>query len=154
MPGVNGSGGRTWYRPRHMRTSGKLSATALTFTRTWPGPGAGVSTSAGRITSRGSPSSVTCQVFIADLPPAAGRPPAWTPRVPGSGCDARLELAHVGDPAVRVGGSCGVVAGDLGVRQDQELSVAQVADDGLGQLLRRDRLAVEQDLARVPRRGQ
>ena len=40
-PGVKGSGGRTWYRPRTISASGKLTAAARTRTSSWSGPGAG-----------------------------------------------------------------------------------------------------------------
>src|SRR5680860_943630 len=56
-PGVNGKGGFTWYSPRHINTSGKLSAAARTSIATSPGPGSGGSTSSRTNTASGSPSS-------------------------------------------------------------------------------------------------
>lgn len=58
-PGVNGSGGRSWYFPWAMSTSGKLSAAARTLTLIWPSAGTGSSTSSNLMTSEGSPSSWT-----------------------------------------------------------------------------------------------
>ena len=63
-PGVKGSSGRTWYSPRHMRTSGKLAAQPSTLTSSSRIPRSGSSSSSSRKTFRGSPDFVELQALV------------------------------------------------------------------------------------------
>src|SRR5262249_25517365 len=56
LPGTNGGGTTTWYRPPTIRTSVKFTAAATTRTRTSPAPVVGTGTSSTR-TPPGGPSS-------------------------------------------------------------------------------------------------
>ena len=67
-PGVNGSGGFTWYSPRHMSTSGKFSDAACTRSRTSPGRSSGSGRSSSTMTCSGSPSSWTLNAFTRHAP--------------------------------------------------------------------------------------
>src|SRR5215211_3884824 len=86
IPGVKGSGGFSWYVPCAIRTSGKFSAAARTFTRTWPGPGVGCSTSSSDRTEEGSPSSCTRHARM--RPTLPDRPEPVSP-----GCEHSLLVA-------------------------------------------------------------
>ena len=64
-PGVKGTGGRSWYRPWHIRMSAKLRPAAATSITTSPGPGSGSGRVTTASTSAGSPFAVTVQACTA-----------------------------------------------------------------------------------------